>query len=330
MNEWNRAIGNFLTYLPKHLTDWILVFDRRFHSRIVAELAKRLTNVNLLEINEAMPNEVRRLGKLKRTDDQAGFLDFGMRYTEFEYDEEHPVYALDVFVSWPPSRVRMCLDVSDLNFCDLFSESPSSVAKRCIDLRDRLDQGSTLFYLDRKDKRSPLRIDCTGSRWTAYSGVEEFDYLLPSGEVACLPKSVDGALRVHGWVIGTIPFGWKYGHIQRGDLSLRFERRRVVRIGGNNRKLCADMEVTLNRVPRLQFVSELGIGQSRAVTKAAEKHVVGYRWHERHFGVHLGLGAELPESLEPGVSRSAGHHLDIVLGSGSLANSSSTREILHW
>ena len=75
----------------------------------------------------------------------------------------------------------------------------------------------------------------------------------------------------------------------------------------------------------LRRVAELGIGQSKAVARAAHKEQVGCLWHERHFGVHLGLGAGLHEA--PG--RVTQHHLDIVLANGALAGESG-RTILAW
>jgi hypothetical protein len=85
----------------------------------------------------------------------------------------------------------------------------------------------------------------------------------------------------------------------------------------------------LSRLPGLQLVNEVGIGQLKGVTTAAKKHKVGYHWHERHFGLHLGLGAELDESDAPGGIRATGHHLDIVLESGRLINSRSM-DVLSW
>jgi hypothetical protein len=58
--------------------------------------------------------------------------------------------------------------------------------------------------------------------------------------------------------------------------------------------------------------------------------MIGYRWHERHFGLHLGLGAELPEFLAAGARRTTGHHLDLVLRRGLLRSSLQGETLLEW
>jgi len=250
-----------------------------------------------------------------------------MHYGAFDADD--PATALSVFTPWPPNRARICFDVADSNFSDLFSEPPNQVRRRCLSLKRRLDENTDFEYLATAADSNALRIDCKGSQWTIYSGMEDFDYILPSGEITCLPQSLNGRLAVAGWVIGTIPFGLKYGYIPAGALILSFENRRITSVKGNNRLLCADIDAALSRVPGLQLVNEVGIGQLKGVTSAAKKHKVGYHWHERHFGLHLGLGAELDESEAPGGIRATGHHLDIVLESGRLVNSRSV-DVLKW
>lgn len=81
-------------------------------------------------------------------------------------------------------------------------------------------------------------------------------------------------------------------------------------------------------MPGLQVVSEVGIGQSKAIAKAATKQRLGYQWHEPHFGLHLGMGAELSELQDPRL-RTTGHHLDIVLSSGHLSGSDCAN-LLSW
>jgi hypothetical protein len=39
-----------------------------------------------------------------------------------------------------------------------------------------------------------------------HSGLEQDDYVLPSGEIECVPESVDGIVEVNGWIVGTILF----------------------------------------------------------------------------------------------------------------------------
>ena len=77
----------------------------------------------------------------------------------------------------------------------------------------------------------------------------------------------------------------------------------------------------------LRSLSEVGIGQSRAVSRAARLCPAGLLWHERHRGLHLGLGAELPETFDPKL-RTTGHHLDVVLATGSLRRG--THLMMRW
>ena len=84
--------------------------------------------------------------------------------------------------------------------------------------------------------------------------------------------------------------------------------------------------MTLERIPGLRYIAEIGVGQSKAVSRAAKKQTGACLWHERHFGLHLGLGATLSD--EPGKRRTP-HHLDLVLRSGCVADQRG-RVILHW
>ena len=125
--------------------------------------------------------------------------------------------------------------------------------------------------------------------------------------------------------MGTILFGMKYGRIGPAQLELKFRRGEVVGLAGKHRSLCHELETAFTMLPGLCRVAELGIGQSKAVARAAHKEPVGCLWHERHFGAHLGLGAGLHEA--PG--RVTQHHLDIVLAMGSLGDGTG-RAILSW
>ena len=106
--------------------------------------------------------------------------------------------------------MKLCFDVTDNNFCDLFSESPEEVTDRCSRLRGQVAESDTLIYYNGDEAADALTISCAGREWVAYSGFgETFDYILPSGEVACLPESVDGNTASRRRIVGTIPFGVK-------------------------------------------------------------------------------------------------------------------------
>jgi leucyl aminopeptidase (aminopeptidase T) len=118
----------------------------------------------------------------------------------------------------------------------------------------------------------------------------------------------------------------KYGRLDPPALAFRFRKGEVAGVTGNHRLLCKEIEAAFTTHPGLRRVAELGIGQSKAVRHAARREEVGCLWHERHFGVHVGLGAGLHEEPE---ERPTKHHLDIVLATGRLAGATD-RTILTW
>lgn len=331
VSDWDKSFRNFLGYLPEELDHWIVVYEGSFHNGLVSQLKSRLRSAEFFDLEKEADTTIRNVAHANRENDNVGFLEFVIRYPASVYGGHSPgAEGLDAFILWPQMRVRLCFDVTDNNFNELFSETPEDVSERCARLRDRIATSKTLIYRNGDERDNQLRIDCSNSTWIAYTGFgQTFDYVLPSGEVASMPHSVDGRLEVEGWIIGTIPFGVKYGRIRKGDLELRFENRRIVGIDGMNRNLCSDLEGALSSAPRLQMVSETGIGQSLAVSRAAANHKVGYSWHERHFGLHLGLGAELPKEDDSNAPKTGGHHLDIVLSKGTL-NGSTGQELLKW
>ncbi|MFP5265320.1 MAG: hypothetical protein ACLGJB_25830 [Blastocatellia bacterium] len=329
VSDWDRSFDHLLGYLPPGLDHWIVVYEGSFHREIVSRLRTKLKSAEFYNLEEEASQTILDVGNSNRPNQRAGFLEFAIRYPASLYDGHCPgADGLEAFISWPETRMKICFDVTDNNFCDLFSEPPEDITERCVRLRDQVAQGDELRY--RNGPAEQLIISCAGAEWVAYTGFgKTFDHVLPSGEVACMPKSVDGRLEVVGWIIGTIPFGVKFGRIQSGELELRFKDRKVVSVGGANRELCADFEGVLSNAPRLRQISEAGIGQSLAVRKAAERHRLGYSWHERHFGLHLGLGAELPREDASNSGKVGGHHLDIVLSKGILAGPGG-QQLLAW
>ena len=328
-SDWDRSFDHLLRYLPRELDHWIVVYEGSFHKGIIAQLKSRLKSAEFFDLEKEASQTILDVGNSNLANERAGFLEFVIHYPASIYDGHCPgADGLNAFIFWPETRMKICFDVTDTNFCDLFSESPEEITERCLRLRDQVAQNDELLY--QNGAAEPLTIGCAGAEWTAYSGFgKTFDHVLPSGEVSCLPKSVDGNLEVVGWIIGTIPFGVKFGRIQSGELNLRFEGRNIVNVSGFNRQLCADFEGALANAARLQLVSEAGIGQSLAVRNAAENHKLGYSWHERHFGLHIGLGAELPREDAANRGKVGGHHLDIVLAEGTLTGSND-REFLNW
>ena len=324
-SDWDRAVTNFRRYLPRTVDHWVVVIDPVEHGRIATELTAELSSVELVAVDDLAPGTTDVLLDRARQRPGMGLLDFsgvdGGRALSADEREVRTTLG-----SWPHGRIKRCFDVWDENFAALFSEDPLEVRRRCQAVTAALGAHEHLEYLHHRDSRG-LSIHCDPSRWTAYTGFEEFDFILPSGEVSTLPLSVDGSVEVDGWIVGTMPFGMKYGRISRGDLVMELSRGEVTAVSGTNRELCADLETAFDRLPGLGSVGEFGIGQSRAVVDAAGLHERACLWHERHLGVHLGLGVELPEVADPERDTTT-HHLDVVLATGSLTAGGSV--LVEW
>lgn len=322
IGSWTTAIGNFSDCLPSGVEHWVLLCDRGYQIELARLLSAALPVVETIFLGTDPPRRVRSIADRHLDDPAVGLLEFLCCDGERLRGGRNYHNALMRFSLWPPERVRLCFDVTDRNFRGLFSEPARRVRTRSRILRRRL-QGEERLALASGKGRATLR--CRADGWEIHSGLERDDYVLPSGEIECVPESVDGDVEVDGWIVGTIPFGMKYGRIGPTQLELGFRRGEVVRVTGTHRSLCNELETAFTMLPGLRRVVELGIGQSKAVSRTAPKETVGCLWHERHFGVHLGLGAGLHE--EPG--RVTQHHIDVVLARGSLVGAGG-RAILNW
>lgn len=319
---WPAAIGNFVDCLPAGVARWVLVCDRAYQRTLARHLEESLPVAQTIVLGSDTPRRVRAIAERHRDDPDMGLLEFLCFDGERLRWGRNYRHATLPFAEWAPERVRLCFDVTDQNFRELFSEPPRRVRTRGRTLRRRL-LGEKRLALTAGAGRATLR--CGTNDWEVHSGLERDDYVLPSGEIECVPQSVDGSVEVNGWIVGTIPFGVKYGRIAPGQLALTFRRGEVVGVAGTHRSLCRELEEAFTILPGLRRVAELGIGQSKAVARAAHREQAGCLWHERHFGVHLGLGAGLHEPT----GRVTQHHLDLVLATGSLAGATG-RSILSW
>lgn len=320
VTPWASAIRNFVDCLPAGIARWVLVCDRGYQLALAQSLRDALPIAESIVLGSDPLRRVRSIATRYRDDPEAGLLEFLCFDGEPLRGGRDYQNAMMPFAEWPPERVRLCFDVTDRNFQELFSEAPRRVKARGQRLRRRL-AGEPRLTLNAGKSRATLR---TGN-WELHSGLERDDYILPSGEIECVPESVDGTVEVNGWIVGTILFGMKYGRIGPRQLALQFRRGEVVGISGTHRPLCNELETALTMLPGLRRVAELGIGQSKAVARAAHREQVGCLWHERHFGVHLGLGASLHEAS----GRETQHHLDLVLATGSLVGEAGGA-ILRW
>ncbi|MGH3869271.1 MAG: hypothetical protein ACRDQ4_24825 [Pseudonocardiaceae bacterium] len=325
--DWEQGVRHFIIYLPASVKRWVVWTERQSHEKIRNALLSELPILHSFVLGDTPASLVGEVARKYADDPDTGFIGFEMK-------DVHAVHrycdyrdAFGYFSSWLPSRVKLCLDVSDRVFSTLFAEDPHAVAARCRETHHRVQKESQLTFCA-PDSSAPLNFDCEGRDWIIYDGIQDWsDYGLPIGEVACLPSDVSGVLAVEGWIIGTIPFGLKYPIVRQGELSLEFMNGEVRRIMGTNTALCSDLETALERVPGLRVVGELGLGQSLAVVDAVRTTRVARRWYERHYGMHIGLGAELPETSERD-QRLTSHHLDLVLSRGSLVGQ--TEKVLEW
>jgi hypothetical protein len=313
-DAWDQATGHFCQVLPPGVSQWIIVAEAGTHDRICASLRERISVVDTVILGDAQPGHLLSLAERHAPDDAVGYLDFAFAGADVRFGGQY-LAGLSRLGSWPANRCRLCVDVWDGAFAELFAEQPAVLHRRCADMAARLRDASRLAYTA---PGSQLEFDCSGAEWVIYSGAEDYDYTLPTGEVACLPDAVDGRADIDGWIVGTIPFGVKYGHIQPGDLALSFLGGQIAAVHGNRPELCADIEAVLEAEPGLRSVGELGVGQSLAVRAARDLHPRGCLWHEKNFGLHIGLGAELAETGDID-GRVTGHHIDIVFAAGALS-----------
>ena len=232
---------------------------------------------------------------------------------------------LNVFETWPSGRLVIVDEVSSKYFDIIFAEPPVALRDRCFSLLDLMRQRDVVLV---RANGGSVRLRYDASSGTAYSGFEKYEYNLPSGEIAFRPVEVEGEVPFSGWLIGTIPFGQKYGRIRSGDLTLAFKGGRVMRIDGGNHSLVRDLDHVLSISSGLSEVNEFGVGLNNGVSRAAALSDVGFQWMEKSVGVHLGLGAELSEHVPNANVRRTHHHLDLVFDAGELLQDDGS--LLEW
>lgn len=147
MSHWDRSFNHLLTYLPRDLDHWIVVYEGSFHRAIVSQLRSRLKSAEFFDLEEEASQTILDVGNSNRENEHAGFLEFVIRYPASLYDSHCPgADGLEAFISWPGTRMKICFDVTDNNFCDLFSEPPEEVTERCLLLRNQVAQSDELLY----------------------------------------------------------------------------------------------------------------------------------------------------------------------------------------
>jgi leucyl aminopeptidase (aminopeptidase T) len=314
-DAWHKAAGHFRQSLPPDVSEWIILAESGAHANVIAALRAQITIAEVLTLGEDPPGLLTTAAARYARQQHVGLLDFVLADAEVRYGRRY-LAALRQFGTWPARRCRLCIDVWDLNFAALFAEPPGDLTRRCHAMAARLCGKDRLTYRSQTGERQ-LELACDTAGWFVYSAAQDYDTTLPTGEVACLPRSVDGDAEVDGWIVGTIPLGPKYGRIGKGDLGISFRRGEVVAIHGRRHDLRADFERILDRDPCLRAVGELGIGQSITVRASQDLHQRGCLWHEKILGLHLGLGAELAQT-SPVEDRRTGNHIDLVFAHGML------------
>lgn len=322
------AFDNLCAYLTPAIEHWGIVYDGAYHQAIAAGLRDRIARATLIDLRDG-PGALVAFAREHIADDRVGALEFLVNQPTFApgYPEELEA-AIGELDNWGTHKLKLCFEVYDGNFDALFAEPPHDLRARCLEMHARISTQDRFSYSAPAGHAGKLDIECRDALWITQSGFEPYDYILPTGEVATCPSSLDGSVGFSGWIIGTIPFGAKYGFVAPGELELRFAGGEIVAIGGGHARLCADLDAALAKFPTLRRVSETAVGLSRAVAHAATTHVAGHFWHERHRGFHIGLGARLPQTPHPDLLPT-GPHLDLVFHRGAL-HAPDGSELLAW
>jgi hypothetical protein len=198
MSNWDRAAGHFLEYLPDTVTSWFVLLDLPAHRQIAKSLIPHLKLNELFVLGETDPKRVLEAGRKHALSEDVGVIEFIIKDGTSRYGGRDYHDGLQEFSYWPCHRVKLCLDIWDDNFPLLFAEAPRVLEERCCLMRKRLMVESLLECENEHATRAPMVLDCTDAVWTTYSGFEEFDYILPTGETACLPQSVNGVIALEG------------------------------------------------------------------------------------------------------------------------------------
>lgn len=316
--DWAASVTNFRSFLPPGIERWIVAFEPHYHGRIVESLQKQLAVVEVIRLGVDSAARVSTVADSYLSDESCGFVEFAV--TDASEMPREDVAALMRFARWPEERVRFCFDVADSNFALLFSDGPEALGARAASLLPALHDERQLRLRSSADETA--LFDC--GEWTPHTGTDVADYLLPTGELECAPVNAAGTIAPNGWIVGTLPFGAKYGRIRPSSLTLELAAGRVTAIRGSDTELIRDLTLAIERIPGLEIVAELGFGISKAVVAAARRCAVGCLWHERHYGAHVGIGATLERD-----GRVTGHHLDFIFPTGRLETHSG-RTLLAW
>jgi len=314
----HRALTHFRRYLPDTVSRWLLFHDGRFTSTVAEKLALIIPTLAVVDLRHTTAEHIEHLDRAYFPVADVGALFLSIFDATRQHDDTYlsAYRRLNVFDTWPSNRCRIVDETTDRTFDALFDVDPEELRAECLATLRQFRSGGHASF---RSADSHLAISYAALSGTAYTGFEAYEFNLPSGEVAFKPTYVKGHVSLRGWIIGSIPFGQKHGHIERGELQLSFDAGRITAVRGSRTALVDDLTAALEQSPGLREVNEFGIGLHRAAAALARRHTVGLQWMEKCRGLHLGLGAELGEHIEDHRLRRTHHHLDLVFEDGELS-----------
>jgi hypothetical protein len=259
-------------------------------------LARRGLQGTLLHFEEE-PESVREIGIRHRHDPHAvACLAYLLDYRRVARDSTYRSHIknLGVFDFWDTPRLRIIADVPLELFNQAFAQSKTDLVRRADSIMQRLANVDSIEITTTSGTELVVRFENHPTPWYPNVG-NPGDHVLPAGEVAARPLSVDGRVDFDGTVMGTIPFGFKYGLIAPGGLVLDFHEGLLTNMAGTNTALIRDLEKVINRFPAITRVGETALSINMGITALAG---IGYQWEERYPGFHLGMGGEISAANE--------------------------------
>lgn len=321
----DQSLENFLEFWIGHLDassmDHLFVVHGSDNYVAVAQhiengLARRGLRGTLLHLEEEA-EIVREIGIRHRDDPTAVaclayLLDSGRLVRDSTYRSH--IKNLGVFDFWDVTHLRIIADVPLELFGQAFAQSKTDLIQRADRIMQRLAGVDSIEISTPDGTELIVKVPTDPMPWYPIVGNPR-DHVLPAGELAARPASVDGRVDFSGTIVGTIPFGFKYGLISPGELVLDFHDGLLTHMKGTNTSLIRDLEKVINRFPTITRVGEAALSINTGITKLLG---TGYQWEERYPGFHFGLGAEISENLTNLEERVCPHHLDFVLAAPTI------------
>jgi hypothetical protein len=276
--------------------------------RIMESMEVRCTCLNFL----TEPERVKSIAIEHRDrSDSTVCLVYLLDYARLASDGEYRrlVTNLEYFDDWDRTRIRLLADVPDFLFESIFRSSRDDLQRFARMLHDKVRNARQIVVRGRG-----THLEVRVGEWYANDG-KPHDHILPCGELAGIPASIEGCVTVDGTLLGTIPFGFKYGRIKPGDLILEFRDRHVHAHSGANKELVADFETLFAALPTLRRIGEAAISFNTSIDYLPG---IGFQWEEKFPGFHFGMGAELSENLTTLQERQCDHHIDVILDDVSI------------